>query len=215
MGMMIVDPAEAHIFELTGGVLCLDFANTVDNRPDPERRRDLLTKYPDLISWGRQTEAIAAKEATVLLRASRRRPRLGAEALTRATALREVIYRVFSVMASAEPPPSSDLKSLSDAAVDAASHRRLVPHAGGFIWEWHASAGEALDRLLWPIARSAEELLISDRFRSVRECAADTCGWLFLDTSRSQSRRWCDMRVCGNRAKARRFYRRARRRHTR
>jgi hypothetical protein len=52
-------------------------------------------------------------------------------------------------------------------------------------------------------------LLTSDDLSSVRECAANWCDWLFLDNSRNQSRRWCDMKICGNRTKASRYYRRS------
>jgi len=53
------------------------------------------------------------------------------------------------------------------------------------------------------------DLLTSDRLSAVRECAADDCAWLFLDESRNRSRRWCDMKVCGNRQKARLHYHRS------
>jgi predicted RNA-binding Zn ribbon-like protein len=53
-------------------------------------------------------------------------------------------------------------------------------------------------------------LLTSRKRNRIRECQADNCAWLFMDHSRNQSRRWCDMKVCGNREKARRFYRRNR-----
>ena len=45
----------------------------------------------------------------------------------------------------------------------------------------------------------------------VRICEAPDCEWLFYDTSKNRSRRWCDMRQCGNRMKARRHYRRLQR----
>jgi predicted RNA-binding Zn ribbon-like protein len=45
---------------------------------------------------------------------------------------------------------------------------------------------------------------------AIRECAAGTCTWLFLDRSRSHRRRWCSMTSCGNREKVRRFYARKR-----
>jgi predicted RNA-binding Zn ribbon-like protein len=77
----------------------------------------------------------------------------------------------------------------------------------GFGWAWGGPA-QALDRPLWPIARSAAELLTSDDLGCIRECASETCSWLFMDCSRNQRRRWCDMSTCGNRAKARRHYRR-------
>jgi predicted RNA-binding Zn ribbon-like protein len=60
--------------------------------------------------------------------------------------------------------------------------------------------------MLWPVAQSVEDLLTSAELIAVRECAAPDCGRLFVDTSRNRTRRWCDMRSCGNRAKVRRFY---------
>lgn len=59
--------------------------------------------------------------------------------------------------------------------------------------------------MLWPVARSAADLLVSPDLARVRKCAGPTCDWPFVDMSRNRSRRWCDMRECGNRAKARRY----------
>ncbi|HSH12932.1 MAG TPA: CGNR zinc finger domain-containing protein, partial [Desulfurivibrionaceae bacterium] len=86
---------------------------------------------------------------------------------------------------------------------------RLVPGEDHFEWGWSDAGG--LRRLLWPIVRSAAELLTSEKLERVGQCAGDSCGWLFLDTSRNRSRRWCEMEHCGNRAKARRHYRRQKR----
>ena len=82
-----------------------------------------------------------------------------------------------------------------------------MSEGGGFAWRWKRDDG--LDRILWPVAWSAAELLTEGPLARVREYPGDdNCGWLFLDTSRNGSRRWCDMSTCGNRAKARRYYRR-------
>ncbi|MGW5559426.1 CGNR zinc finger domain-containing protein [Micromonospora sp. NPDC003944] len=37
------------------------------------------------------------------------------------------------------------------------------------------------------------------------------CGWLFLDSTRNHSRRWCDPLDCGNRARVRAYVQRHRR----
>jgi predicted RNA-binding Zn ribbon-like protein len=90
------------------------------------------------------------------------------------------------------------------------SHLRLVPGEDHFDWEWTGQE-DRLDALLWPVGVSAAGLLASDDLNRVGECADDRgCGYLFFDTSRNRSRRWCEMRDCGNRAKARRHYRRIR-----
>ncbi len=79
----------------------------------------------------------------------------------------------------------------------------------GFRWDWVGSP-VPVERLLWSVARSAGELLTASELDRIRECASDRCSWLFLDCSRSRRRRWCDMKTCGNRAKARRHYQRTR-----
>ena len=81
----------------------------------------------------------------------------------------------------------------------------LSARDGGFAWAAGAP-GTPLRRPLWPVLWSAADLLTSDRLARVRSCGDPRCGWLFLDTSRNRSRRWCDMADCGNRAKARRHY---------
>ena len=79
---------------------------------------------------------------------------------------------------------------------------------GRFEWSW-TLAGDELDAMLAPVIESAAELLTSVEHARIGECESTTCGRLFLDRSRNRSRRWCDMTVCGNRAKARRHYRRS------
>jgi predicted RNA-binding Zn ribbon-like protein len=87
------------------------------------------------------------------------------------------------------------------------SHLRLGSRGGELFWTW-AAADDALEAPLWPILRSAAEILTSEDRQQVRECAGTACTWLFLDRSRNRSRRWCSMESCGNREKARRHYRR-------
>jgi predicted RNA-binding Zn ribbon-like protein len=89
-------------------------------------------------------------------------------------------------------------------------HSRVYQRPGAtntFFWGW---AGRTIDRPLWAIVRSAADLLVSDDRTQLRECSADDCHWLFLDTTRNRSRQWCSMTSCGNRAKARRHYARGR-----
>ena len=51
------------------------------------------------------------------------------------------------------------------------------------------------------IAAAAVDLFRHDLAR-VHRCDDATCELMFLDTSKSGRRRWCDMATCGNRAKA-------------
>lgn len=200
--------ADEHVFELSGGRLCLDFANTVDDRPR-DRPSDHLGAYRDLVAWARQAGIVDGDGAGRLLDLADRRPSAATDTLRRAVALRENLYRIFSAVAAGGSPSAGDLATLNRALAEALGRARLVPADTGFRWGWEGGP-EALGGVLWPVARSAAELLTSDDLFRVRECAADDCGWLFLDASKNRSRRWCDMSVCGNRAKARRHYARRR-----
>jgi predicted RNA-binding Zn ribbon-like protein len=188
-------------FDLSGGRLCLDFANTVDNRPT-ERARDLLESYADLAAWSRQSGILSAREERALLGRARRAPAEASRVVARARSLREALFQVFS---RGSATALDELRK----ALPTAYRRPVLRAAPGYELAWEDDPG-ALDRMLGPVLRSAVELLASKELDRVRVCGADTCDWLFMDESRSRSRQWCNMAVCGNRAKARRFYRRQR-----
>jgi len=193
-------------FELTGGRLCLDFANTVDDRPtsNPKSR---LKGYADLLAFGVQTGVLSASEAREAAALETNRPRYAAALYRRAVALRERIFRIFSATAATSNPPLKDMLALN-AVFRAANARAVVlPLGEGFRWVWQDKKNMT-DGLLWEIIRSAMLLLTSDDTKLVRQCAGDDCDWLFIDNSRSSNRRWCEMKTCGNRHKAREFYRR-------
>lgn len=195
-------------FELTGGHLALDFANTVDERPhDPPRER--LGSYGDLLAWAEQAGVLKPAEAKRLGREAGGRPDAAARVLGQARALREHLFAIFEAAAGGRPLPADHLAAVNPALARALGKLRLEPAGKVAKWGWNDEP-EALDLVLWPVIRAAAELLASPDLVLVRRCAADECAWLFLDRSRNRSRRWCDMTVCGNRAKARRHYSRVR-----
>jgi predicted RNA-binding Zn ribbon-like protein len=195
-------------FDVSGGDLSLDLANTKSLRPTREPREDLRS-YDDLVAWGLQAGAIDAADAVSLRALAARSPRASRAALERARDLREAVFEVFSAVARGREIPRSALDRVNAALPGALARLRLDQAREGATWSW---AGKAdLDRVIWPAVRAAALLLTSPDLAHVRECAASDCAWLFLDRSRNGTRRWCDMAVCGNREKARRFQRRARR----
>ena len=201
---MVENVIQTQIFDLTGGLLCLDFANTVDDRTEVHPQ-ELLNSYNDLVLWSQQAHVLTEQEAQRLLEKAARRPSEASRVLKRAVAIREAIFRIFKAVAEDISPEDEDLVSLSAAVADAQNHAQIVLKANGFIWNWAGNAGD-LDRMLWPVVLSAADFLTSDELDTVRVCASDSCNWLFLDTSKNHSRRWCNMKSCGNREKARRFY---------
>lgn len=187
----------------TGGALCLQFTNTTSSR-QTDTPSEHLHSYADLLAWA-QTEHVVTPELAAQLAAEAERcPPAAAAALEQAIALREAIYAIFTAHAAGSAPAASDLALLNQELAEALPHRRLVRNAEGFAWEWAADGG-ALAQMLWPVARSAADLLTSPDLPRVRECAGPTCDWLFIDRSKNRSRRWCDMQECGNVAKVRRY----------
>ena len=199
------------VFELMGGRLALDFTNTVSGKRlvAPIER---LNAYPDLVSWGRQVGALDAAQARRLLSEADRDPDAAARALREAIDFREALFRAFRAVAEGAPPAAEDLDHLSRVLQRGRSRERLVCRGAACALGWPEDDA-SLDRMLWPVARSASDILTTGLASRVRLCeatATDGCGWLFLDETRNRSRRWCSMRDCGNRAKARRHYRRRR-----
>ena len=190
-------------YQLLAGNLCLDFANTADWH-ESEQPVELLTSFGDLLIWGRDAGVLDDGDVARLMRAAEYDPETAITVYERAIVLREAIFRIFRLVARQQPAATDDLRLLDDEVTRAHRHRALVPRADGYGWAW-VGQGAALDRVLWDVAQSAVDLLTSDGLARVRQCAGDPCGWLFYDTSRNRSRRWCSMNECGVRWKMQRY----------
>ncbi|UCE42384.1 MAG: ABATE domain-containing protein [Candidatus Aminicenantes bacterium] len=185
--------------------LCLDFANTLQWHAS-ENPQEHLNSYKDLMDWGHKKGILSEIDIQKLNREARRKPDASEKVLKRAIELREAIYRIFSAVAAGAHPEAGDLSILNRDLAKTMAQSRITPTKDGFTWDINGNK-EELDWMLKPIVRSAADLLTSNELDRVKECADDKgCGWLFMDRSRNRSRRWCDMKDCGNRAKAKRFY---------
>jgi len=191
--------------KLVGGRLCLDFVNTVDGRRnDSSLLGDKLKDYSDLVAWSQHSGITTAAESARLIRESKQKPAAANTVLHRAVALREALQHIFKATVMKSAPPSIDLETVNDELLKARKNERLASTENGFQWKWTDSE-TALDRMLWSIAQSGAEFLMTGDLSRLRECGGEECGWLFEDTSRNKSRQWCTMQDCGNLAKIRRF----------
>jgi predicted RNA-binding Zn ribbon-like protein len=197
-------------YQLLAGHPALDFVNTLDNRFLTGDSKELVTSYADLLSFTQQTGLLEAAQARAL--AGRRQSPKALSALRAARELREALASVFYGTLSHPQRTPPDMKTLERHFQRAEQHRELLwerdPDNAGAApraaWRWGSFADE-FELPVWAIAHSAAQLITSSGMDQVRMCGSDTCRWLFQDTSRNHSRRWCDMKVCGNRMKARRF----------
>ncbi len=189
-------------FPFVAGAICLDLVNTLDGARGRSVREQLCS-YADLVEWSRQAGLFSDAEAERLRQEAPGRAHEATAVLERARNLREAIYRIFSPLAAGEQPAPADLAILNGELGQGLLRARIVPASGGFTWGW-SQEEIPLDAMLGPIARSAADLLISGTLPRVRECDSDRCTWLFVDETKNHSRRWCDMKTCGNTAKVRR-----------
>jgi len=183
--------------------LCLDFTDTLDWRTS-DHAKETLDSYAALLKWSGKKGLLDQEQVNELGRADARED--FATVLAEAVRFREAIYHIFSAIARKSRAPPKDLQLLNEYL--ARSLSRMVVRETREGYEWGLSCDTAPEMMLYQIAESAAMLLTSDDLPRVRECANEEegCGSLFLDCSKSQTRRWCSMESCGNRAKSRAFY---------
>jgi predicted RNA-binding Zn ribbon-like protein len=183
--------------------LALDFANTRYWRGRDEHT-ETLKSAEDLLKWCAEARIPAA-----MIERMRAwwlaHPRRAANAFAEAVELREALYHIFRALAEEAEPARNDLETLNGALAAAPARAELARMNGAYAWSLPEPKLE-LAPLLAPVIWAAGDLLIEPARIKVRRCANDECVWLFLDDSKSGTRRWCDMKACGNRAKAHRHY---------
>jgi predicted RNA-binding Zn ribbon-like protein len=188
--------------EFVAGALSLDFLNTVGGIRSGAHQ-DKLETYGDLLDWAVLGGGFAKAEADRLAVEADRDPSGAAKTLATAKAFREALHAVFEALLHGHAAPQDAVALVNAEIGRALSHARLVRQGEHYVWGFDAA--DALDAPLWAVARDAGELLTKGPLERLAECASDTCGWFFLDTTKNRSRRWCDMKGCGNRDKVRRY----------
>lgn len=188
-----------------GGLLCLDFTNTVGPRvarPDKSVQEYLRT-FADLVSWSEHAGTVGGNRARLLRRRSDQDPDGAHRAVVRAKAVRETVYAVFEAIANGEAPARRPLADLQTTYTEAMSRAELTTTDDGLDWSWNRD--RQLECLIWPIVRSAVDTVTTADYSRIKQCGGHdgSCGWLFYDTSRNGLRRWCSMQACGTWEKTR------------
>jgi predicted RNA-binding Zn ribbon-like protein len=196
---------------LIGGALALNFANTSSGRGS-EQHLEHLRAPADLLAWAHHAGVLRDEDlaqARLLLADGPAASGLLQAALT----LREVVHRIFLALAEGRVPAPADLQAVTLTHAATLARARLLPRQDGtFAWAWRPADGLA-EALLGPVALSALSLLQGLDPLRVKQCGGQHCGWLFFDTTKNRRRRWCEMSVCGNRAKQRALRQRRGRAH--
>lgn len=196
-------PSRAGSLDLIGGALALDFANTSSGRGSASCLEHL--RAPEhVVAWAEHVGIIdqpTAERAARLIRADA--PGF-ASLLADALHLREAIHRAAAAVARGGMPAPADLAIIKEACAAAIAAADLAPTGAHVAWTWPTDP-PVKATLLGPVALAAVGLFRESDPSRIKQCQGEHCGWVFFDLTKNRSRRWCEMAVCGNRAKARRF----------
>ncbi|HEX3469837.1 MAG TPA: CGNR zinc finger domain-containing protein [Silvibacterium sp.] len=189
-------------FQLVAGHPALDLINTLDWRFREDGAEELLKSYDDLLRFAEQSKILTPRQTRQLMRTVD--SGTGARVLKNCTELREAMAEVFYAGVDGRIPSAAVLRKLERSFKAAQANQTLYWGDSRLAWDWSETA-EAAELPLWLLSLNSSELMVSEAMHSVRACDNAECRWLFLDTSKNHTRRWCDMKICGNRMKARRF----------
>jgi predicted RNA-binding Zn ribbon-like protein len=188
-------------FELIGGHPAPDLVNTLDWRFRDTGSEELISNYADVVRFIEQSGMIGAGDARTLLRSAPENR--GERIVTAIRELREALAEILYAGVSGTSPRVSSVRKVEACFNDARAQQQLHWEKDRLVWELPQPVSVAVP--FWVLSLSAGQFVTSDQMQLLRECGNDECRWLFLDTSKNHTRRWCDMKICGNRMKARRF----------
>jgi len=193
-----------YAWDFCGGHLAVDFTNTVGDRGAAPHEH--FNTYGDVLSWAEAHEMLGPADIRRLRAAAQRNATQAREAVVEMRALRESLYHVLLAAGSGRTPPRADLARLNAHVEMTFSRAHLAPRRGRLTLAFDDAGARSLSApVTTAVVRAAIDLLTSGEAARIRMCADRTCAWLFVDATRNHTRRWCDMAVCGNRDKVRRF----------
>ena len=172
----------------------LDFLNTVFRHDG--RLVDRFHRDEDVVAW---LDATPLRECYVAHHEVAAYCGLAGEARQ----LREHLHQLIAQRKAGAPLHISLLNHL---LASGSYWTELIDGQHGRVSSVYRFAAETPRQVLMPVMLAAAELLARDDFSSIRQCAAPSCVFWFLDRSRSHRRRWCSMATCCNRHKGPRFF---------
>jgi len=189
-------------FQLVAGHVVPDFVNTLNWRFRPSGSEELLNHYADLLRFSEQSGLLTSLEARKLAAGDLVRKK---RILSSTKNLRECLAAILYAIAAGQAPRIEDVRTFSTFARTVRETEDLEWCVSRLQWKANKHRTNGLDTPFRKLASAALDLLTSDELNKLSACSNPECRWLFLDGSKNKGRRWCDMKLCGNRIKARRY----------
>lgn len=179
--------------------LALNFANTESGRGG-KHHLNHLKSASDVLTWARHADVIADSAAQQGCKLIKEKGAIAERMFQGAVSLRSAIYDINAAFVAGRKPGETSLKALIAEHRETLRNAKLLQQGTRYGWSWNPDDDLAA-AILGPIAEAAINLLTQQDRSRIKQCKGMHCGWLFLDTTKNNSRCWCDMRVCGNRSK--------------
>jgi predicted RNA-binding Zn ribbon-like protein len=194
-------PSRAGSLDLVGGALALDLTNTSSGRGTPGHQEH-LRDFDTVMQWVAHARILTPGDCAYVRSAAASCPKVARAFFKRLLEIRELIWMIATALAERRPVSEKLRGALTAAHAESLRQAEIKMRAGVFIWSWNPRH-DIQAAILGPITLSALTLLMEKDLSRTKRCAGQECGWLFFDTTKNKRRRWCEMRVCGNRAKVR------------
>ncbi len=198
-------------YMLIGDRVCVDFANTIYSQVRPGGS---VATWEELVGFLRATKLVGEEQCRRLVDLEVSAAKAVGAAYRTALELRDAVREAVVAIAERRPVPGWCVEGVNRVLRFTEGYEQLLPDGEG----WRVGYVEVEKRLEWllaAIARSAAELIAEGPKAPVRKCGRPECVLYFYDISRTGKRRWCQMAVCGNRAKVAAFVRRKNKREHR
>jgi predicted RNA-binding Zn ribbon-like protein len=199
----VIEPHSFADRDFIGGDAALDFVNTVTGRD--ESPRDWLDSYGRLLDWATRVRLLPERNLKALRRKARSNPAAAGSALAQAKALRESLFALISAIVAGAVPPRGALELLRQHWVVGIEAHALRLENSRVVAEVRGDAAD-LNLVAALVAYRMVQHVLPTPTARLRICRGENCSWVFVDSSKAGARRWCDMAVCGNAAKSKRFY---------
>ena len=208
---MATNETNKSAYTLIGDRVCVDLANTIYPQVKPGGS---IATWGELVGFLRASRLVGKEQYQRLVDLEVSVPKAVAAAHRAALELRDAVREAVVAIAERRPVPGWCVEDVNRVLRFTEGYEQLLPDGEG----WRLGYVEVEKRLEWllaAIARSAAELIAEGPKAPVRKCGRPECILYFYDTSRTGKRRWCQMAVCGNRAKVAAFVRRKNKREHR
>jgi predicted RNA-binding Zn ribbon-like protein len=193
---------DSALFQLVAGHPALDLVNTLDWRFRPSGSEELLNDYADLLRFSEQSGLMTPSEVRkCAIGDPARKKRIWSSTKK----LRECLASILYALAGGQAPAIDSVRTLSAFARTVRRSEDLEWCDSRLRWKAYRDRTNLPHTPFRKLASAALDLLTSEELNKLSACANPECRWLFLDGSKNKGRRWCDMKLCGNRIKARRY----------